>query len=119
MKLMRSKGVIPQAVLVWVVGLCLTLAVASVSWAQEGAEAPEGDSEGLVVVGPFDGLDLKSKKIWINDMVYHLARSVKVKGTSSKLGLITDLKQGEEVKVTLQPNEKTPSIPFAVLIERQ
>lgn len=119
MKLMRSKGVISQTLLVWVVGLCLALTVASVSWAQDGPEALEGDWESLVITGPFDGLDVKSRKIWINDMVYNLVRGVKVKGTASKLGLLSDLKQGEEVKVTIQPNEKTPNIPNVVLIERQ
>ncbi|MCU7813384.1 MAG: hypothetical protein KZQ77_19435 [Candidatus Thiodiazotropha sp. (ex Notomyrtea botanica)] len=69
--------------------------------------------------GPLDGLDLKENRIWVNDTVYYLARTVRVKGTSTKLGLLTDLKPGEKVKLTLNPNEKEPSIPYVVQIERE
>ncbi|MCU7851455.1 MAG: hypothetical protein KZQ80_04500 [Candidatus Thiodiazotropha sp. (ex Monitilora ramsayi)] len=72
-----------------------------------------------VVTGPFDGLDLKTKQIWINDMVYLMDSSMKVIGTSVKLGLITDIKQGEEIKATLVPNQKSPSVPYVIKIERQ
>ncbi|MCU7915461.1 MAG: hypothetical protein KZQ65_06045 [Candidatus Thiodiazotropha sp. (ex Gloverina cf. vestifex)] len=71
------------------------------------------------ISGPLDGLDLKKKWIWVDDMIYYLDRNVKVKGTSTKLGLIMDLKQGEVVKLRLRPNDKEPSIPYVVLIERE
>ena len=49
------------------------------------------------ISGPFDGLNMKTSHIWINDRVYELARSVKVVGTSTKLGVITDIKKGERI----------------------
>jgi len=71
------------------------------------------------VTGPFDGLDLKAGRIWINDMVYLLDIRVRVKGTASKLGLITDLKSGETIKATIRENLEQPTIPIVTLIERQ
>ena len=118
MKQMTMRTVTHKAVLVWLIGLSLALMAASISWAQEVTDMMEESEHEGVVVGPFDGVDLKAKRIWINDMVYLLDREVKVKGTSTKLGLMSDLKLGEKVRVTLEPNEETPSIPYVVLIER-
>jgi hypothetical protein len=118
MKLMNTKVVLTKIVTVWLMGLSLSLSAIAIAWAQESSDAMLTGAFENVVVGPFDGLDLKTREIWIDDMVYILDRSVKVKGTSTKLGLITDLKPGEEVRATLQPNEKTPSIPYVILIER-
>jgi hypothetical protein len=71
------------------------------------------------VTGTFDGLDLKEKRIWVSDMVYLLDGTVSVKGTSVKLGLITDLKQGETIKVYLRENEDDVYVPYVTKIERQ
>ena len=118
MKQMTMRAVTHKAILVWLTGLCLALMVTSISWAQEITDMMEDHEAEGVVVGSFDGVDLKARRVWVDDMVYVLDRGVKVKGTSTKLGLMRDLKMGERVKVTLQPNEETPSIPYVVLIER-
>ena len=119
MKRTRETLTMPKTLLFWLAGLLFSmLATASVTWAQETKGMLEDSISDGVVVGSFDGVDLKVRRIWISDMVYILDRSVKVKGTSTKLGLLTDLKMGETVQVTLLPNEETPSIPFVVLIER-
>jgi hypothetical protein len=79
-----------------------------------------GESESSnTVTGTFDGLDLKQKRIWISDMVFLLDSAVSVKGTSVKLGLITDLKQGETVKAYLRENEADEYVPYVTKIERQ
>jgi hypothetical protein len=120
MKLINTKAVTKHFLLrLMGFGLCLLLAASPMSWAQDATDALSAEAFTNEVVGPFDGLDLKARQIWINDMVYILDRGVKVKGTPTKLGLIADLKMGEEVKVTLKPNKETPSIPYVVLIERQ
>ncbi len=100
-------------------GLCLLLAASPMSWAQDATDSLSEEAFEEEVVGPLDGLDLNARRIWINDSVYLLDRSVKVKGTPTKLALISDIKPGEEVKVILQPNAEQPSIPYVVLIERQ
>lgn len=118
MKQITKRSVREKGLLVWLTGLCLLLIVASPLWAQE-SDAMSAEVFQDVVIGPFDGLDLKQRFIWINDTVYALDRTVKIKGTSTKLGLLSDLKAGEELKATLAPNEKTPSIPYVLMIERR
>jgi hypothetical protein len=71
-----------------------------------------------VIEGPFDGLSLEEQRIWIDDTVYLLDRNVKVKGTSKKLGLITDLKKGEWVRATLRQNSDPAKKPYVIMIER-
>jgi hypothetical protein len=88
-------------------------------WAQEAEEGAEEGKYGNMIIGPFDGVDLNAGRIWINDSVFFLDKAVTVKGTSTKLGLLSDLKQGETVKATLKPNEKRPNIPYVLVIERQ
>jgi uncharacterized lipoprotein YehR (DUF1307 family) len=82
-------------------------------------EEPSEETSDDTATGSFDGVDLKEKLIWVNDTVYAMESNVKVKGTSTKVGLLSDLKQGEVVKVYLMPNEDDPSVPFVTLIERQ
>ena len=122
MKSTNSKSFIHTSFVALSIVFCLLMGGTSYLWAESSNDA--GQIEGLeghdgVVEGPFDGLDLKARRIWINDMVYKLDRNVKVKGTHRKLGLITDLKAGEIIKVTLLPNEDQPTIPYVMLIERQ
>lgn len=70
------------------------------------------------VIGQFDGLNLKDKRIWVDDTVYLLDSGVKVVGTSTKLGLITDIKQGEQVRIIVRPGE-SGTIPYVTQIYRQ
>lgn len=111
-KLVTHKGLI--VLLMW---FSLLLS-GSLLWAEEadGVENPEAD-EGLVM-GPFDGVSMKERTIWINDRSYTLDRSVRVEGTASKLGLMSDLKQGEEIKARVIPNDDRPNRPIVILIER-
>jgi hypothetical protein len=122
MKSTNSKSFIHTSFVALSIVLCLLMGGGSYLWA--GSNSDAGQLKGLdglegVVEGPLDGLDLKARRIWINDMVYMLDRKVKVKGTHSKLGLITDIKPGEVIKATLHPNEDQPTIPYVMLIERQ
>jgi hypothetical protein len=122
MKSTNSKSFIHTSFVALSIVLCLLMGGTSYLWA--GSSNDAGQIEGLegvdgVVEGSFDALDLKARRIWINDMVYKLDRNVKVKGTHRKLGLITDLKAGEIIKATLLPNEDQPTIPYVMLIERQ
>ncbi len=104
--------------------VCLFVAYLPCSVMADTISGPKGDKrpeETVVgrVEGPLDGLDLKTRHIWISDTVYILDRTVRVKGTTKKLGLITDLKSGEVIKATLRRNEDQPAIPIVTLIERQ
>lgn len=118
MKPTNTKAVVSKTLLAWIMGLCLLVSSSATLWAQD--ESYEGGDEDFqsVVEGPFDGVDLKARRIWVNDTVYVLDRAARVEGTSTKLGYISDLKAGEVIRVTLTPNEKTPSIPNVILIER-
>jgi hypothetical protein len=82
------------------------------------ATARQQSSAVETVDGSFDGLDLKKRWIWISDVRYVYDGSTKIKGTSTKLGLITDLKQGERVKAEIKPNEDGHE-PYVVIIYRQ
>ncbi len=117
MKLKSAKARIGQTAMAWMVAIFVSLS--SSVWAQSDSDGLDEEGFKDTVEGPFDGLNLKAHRIWINDTVYILDRSVRVKGTSTKLGLITDLKQGEPVKARLSPNDETPSIPYVIFIERQ
>jgi len=122
MKSTNSKSFIHTSFVALSIVLCLLVGGSSYLWA--GSNIDAGQLNGLdglegVVEGPLDGLDLKARRIWINDVVYMLDRKVKVKGTHRKLGLITDLKPGEIIKATLLPNEDQPNIFYVMLIERQ
>ncbi len=97
-----------------IVGSLMALPQAAISFEPENE--PEASN---VVEGTFDGIDLKQKRIWIGDMVYLLDSTVSVRGTSVKLGLITDLKVGEIVKAHLRENVENEYIPYVVEIERQ
>lgn len=70
------------------------------------------------VTGQFDGMNMKTNQIWVDDMVYLLSRPVNVVGTPTKLGLLSDIKQGEAVTLKLKYNNKTPSQPYVIKIER-
>lgn len=101
--------------------LSLVVVLAVCLMAQPVMAAGLNDESGIsnTVTGTFDGLDLKQKRIWISDMVYLLDDSVSVRGTSVKLGLLTDLKQGETIKAYLRENEADIYVPYVTKIERQ
>ena len=69
--------------------------------------------------GPFDGFDLKTRKVWINDMVYRMHPRMRVVGTAKKLGLLSDIKQGEIVSITVIPTDTESSIPVLAEIRRR
>jgi hypothetical protein len=119
MKLMNTNSKILSSAAALAVMLCLSMFCVTYLWAASGHVSDPSEASSESVEGSFDGLDLKARSIWINDMVYKLDLRVKVKGTSNKLGLITDLKQGETIRATLRPNEHQPAIPYVILIERQ
>lgn len=119
MKILNSKTMIRTSATALSLAICLFLTGAATVMAQTGDGTEQTEAFARTVEGPFDGLDLKTKHVWINDTVYKLDRRVRVKGTHKKLGLITDLKQGERITATLRPNDDQPTIPYVILIERQ
>lgn len=93
---------------------CLAPGVAGTAYA---ATLTEGGAV-ETVVGTVDGIDLKLNRIWINDRRFLVNRLTKVNGTSTKLGLITDLKEGETVKAEFT-TDKDGSTPVISIIYRQ
>ena len=118
MKLLNSKRVILTSATALAFVLALSLSVPATVSAGDGDNGEQIGTSTNVFEGPFDGLDLKSRSIWINDIAYLLDAKVKVKGTHKKLGLITDLKQGERIRATFRENPSMPSVPYITLIER-
>lgn len=116
MKLLNSKRVILTSAMALSFALAISLSVPTAVSAGDNGKQTEASTN--VFEGPFDDLDLKSRNIWINDIVYLLDAKVKVKGTHKKLGLITDLKPGERIRATFRENPRMPSIPYIILIER-
>jgi hypothetical protein len=116
MKLMNMKAVAGQVALAWLLALCLALAGATTVWAESATDEAEASQE--AIVGSFDGVDVKAQRIWVDDWMYLLDASVKVKGTATKLGLLSDIKQGERIRLRLLPNSEEPNTPYVTLIER-
>jgi hypothetical protein len=119
MKMQRFSKWIPVPVLLGVMlvaGVGVMHAENSYAGSDQAVVLPDGFEQS--VTGSFDGVNLKEKRIWIGDMVYLLDGNVRVRGTSTKLGLLSDLRQGEEVTATLRPNEDGPT-PYVVEIIRQ
>jgi hypothetical protein len=116
MKLLTSKTVICS--LATAISLVLFLSIPVAFSAGNGDMGEPSETPANVFVATFDGLDLKSRIIWIGDMVFRLDAKVKVKGTQKKLGLITDLKEGERIRATFRQNPSEPNIPYVTLIER-
>ena len=111
---LRGAGI---AGLLLLAGLGFTYPVSGVAGSMDATSSSSAAAV-ETIVGTVDGLDLKKQRIWINDRRYLISRSTKVKGTSTKIGLITDLKQGETVKAEIQPNEDGSS-PYVTTIYRQ
>ena len=112
---MRLRGAVIAGLLL--AGLGCTYPVTGVAGSMDGT-ASSSATEAETIVGTVDGLDLKKQRIWIGDRRFLISRSTKVKGTPTKLGLITDLKQGETVKAEVQPNRDGPT-PYVTIIYRQ
>lgn len=113
-----TKSVTRKSLLVFILALGLFLS-ASALWAQEAGGSMGAEADDSVVIGPFDGVSLEDRTIWINDRSYTLDRAVRVEGTPTKLGLLSDLKQGEEIQARVVPNDDRPNRPIVILIERQ
>ena len=111
---LRGAGI---AGLLLLAGLGFTYPVPGVAGSLDGTVSA-GATTLETIEGTFDGLDLKKRRIWIGDRRFLINQSTKVKGTATKLGLITDLKQGEMVKAEIQPDDDG-STPYVTTIYRQ
>ncbi len=86
--------------------------------AQQGLGSVESEAAPNVRRGSFDGYDKKIGRVWVDDMAFRYSDQTKVIGTASKLGLISDIKQGETVSVMFEGAGDTQP-PFALEIRRQ
>jgi hypothetical protein len=118
MKSTNTRVVVQKALPILLMVLGLFLSGTTSLWAQDVDDGIERGVFGNYAVGSFDGVNLKERRIWIDDTLYALDRSVQVEGTSTKLGLLSDLKQGETIKASFQPNEKEPGLHIVTVIER-
>jgi hypothetical protein len=78
----------------------------------------EESDDSTVWSGPFDGYDEKSRRVWVNDMVFQYTDQSKVVGTANKLGLLSDIDMGETVSV-LFVYTGDGGIPHVLEIRRQ
>ena len=69
--------------------------------------------------GPFNGYDPKAKEVWIDDMVYRMHTGLRVVGTPTKLGLLSEIKNGEIVRYSYIPANDGSSIPLLTEIRRR
>lgn len=67
--------------------------------------------------GSFGGYNKKTGRFWVGDRVYQFDTKLKVTGTSKKLGLLSDIRQGELVVVHFLM--RSVEIPFAFEVKRQ
>ncbi|KRT55384.1 hypothetical protein [endosymbiont of Ridgeia piscesae] len=75
--------------------------------------------QGVEISGPFDGVNLKRRRIWIDDTVFSMSRKLRVVGTSKKLGLLSDLRQGEAIKALVTRGEDKNGLREVLEIRRQ
>jgi len=83
---------------------------------QSGMEQDESKSN--LREGSFDGYDKQAGLIWVNDMVFQLTDKLNVIGTSKKVGLLSDMQQGEPV-ILLFEDRGSRQIPLAIELRRQ
>jgi hypothetical protein len=81
-------------------------------------QAVEEEAPSNLRDGPFDGYDKKGGVLWVDDMTFKIADNFKVIGTSKKLGLLSDVKQGEQV-ILLFEERGYRKIPLAIELRRQ
>ncbi len=69
--------------------------------------------------GAFHGFDRQHGAVWINDHLYWLHPEFKVIGNSTKLGLLSAIRQGETVEFVAVPDSKDPHRKLLVEIRRK
>ncbi|MCU7844148.1 MAG: hypothetical protein KZQ93_09950 [Candidatus Thiodiazotropha sp. (ex Monitilora ramsayi)] len=65
-------------------------------------DEPEEIIEENARQGPFDGYDKDKALIWVDDKLYQIEGNLKVVGTPSKIGLLSNIQQGETVKIIIE-----------------
>ncbi|MBL3600836.1 MAG: hypothetical protein JMN25_13385 [gamma proteobacterium endosymbiont of Lamellibrachia anaximandri] len=71
-----------------------------------------------VMSGPFDGVNLKTHKLWIDDTVFLMHPTMKVIGGPAKLGLLSAIERGEIVEISIQFDETGATLPVVTEIRR-
>jgi hypothetical protein len=99
-------------------GLLLALFVTFHVSAADPVQKAVAQDAGQVLAGEFDGYDKKEKLIWVGEDVFHYDSGLKVVGTATKLGLLSEIKIGEKVRV-LAKGRGQGKIPMAIEIHRQ
>ena len=84
---------------------------------QSGPAPTEGEVSMMLWSGPFGGYDKDAGRIWINDRVFRYNDQLKVMGTGSKVGLLSEIKGGEKVDILAERGDGS-KIPLAVVIRR-
>ncbi|QYZ66681.1 MAG: hypothetical protein HPY30_12230 [Gammaproteobacteria bacterium (ex Lamellibrachia satsuma)] len=88
-----------------------------------GGANTEGEDVGYQVennamIGPFDGADPKTHKLWIDDTLYLMHPTMKVIGGPAKLGLLSAIQRGEIVEISVQFDETGATLPVVTEIRR-
>ncbi|MBA1445621.1 MAG: hypothetical protein M3H12_08460 [Chromatiales bacterium] len=88
-----------------------------------GGANTEGEDVGYqvannVMSGPFDGANLKTHKLWIDDTVFLMHPTMKVIGGPAKLGLLSAIQRGEIVEISVQFDETGATLPVVTEIRR-
>jgi hypothetical protein len=92
--------------------------VAAESPQLEGAGVPEQEAGTKMHGGTYDGIDKKTKRIWIGDRVFRSNDYLQVVGSPSKAGLLSDIAANEKIGVEYLSGGNS-TIPLAIRIYRQ
>ena len=100
--------------------LCFeSVCVVAANGASQAPATEEQAQRSLVeATGSFDGYSKQSNCVWVSDTVFQIVGSLKVVGTSTKVGLLSDIKEGETVTILYEKNGAN-QIPTAVEIRRK
>jgi hypothetical protein len=99
-------------------GLLLTLFFTFQVSAADLVLKEEAQNAGHKFVGKFGGYDEKEKLLWVDEDVLYYGFGVKVVGTATKLGLLSEIKLGEKVTAVVKSRGKK-KIPMVIEIHRQ
>ncbi len=77
-------------------------------------------AQGVEISGPFDGVNLKRRRIWIDDTVFSMSRKPQVGGhIEGTLGCSLTLRQGEAIKPLVTRGEDKNGLREVLEIRRQ
>jgi hypothetical protein len=118
MKHLKSKIMAISLLVGFLSGMPVGLLLAAGASDPTTLQAVEKEAPSNLREGSFDGYDPKGGVVWVDDMTFKMADNFKVIGTSKKLGLLSDVKQGEPV-ILLFEERGYRKIPLAIELRRQ